>query len=42
MLGHENISTTLDIYCTTIQGKQDIAEMFEKKLILLPDEMDGE
>lgn len=42
MLGHENINTTLDIYCTTIQGKQDIAEMFEKKLILLPDEMDGE
>lgn len=43
MLGHKNQSTTLDIYCTTINGKQDIADFLDHEILLIPkDDVGGE
>ncbi len=34
VLGHTNPHTTLDLYCTTTESEQDIAELFDDNLIL--------
>ena len=41
MLGHSDVNTTLDIYCTTIHGKQDIADLLDNHIILASEESDG-
>lgn len=34
VLGHTNPHTTLDLYCTTTESEQDIADLFDKHLVL--------
>lgn len=34
VLGHTNPHTTLDLYCTIMESEQDIADLFDERLIL--------